>query len=513
MARRETTVLSGALSEYLWSLKDGYGLETASYAEEGAPRPADPRVAGVFEPDETGWIDVETVRARLREALAAAAGDDGFRATLQKRKGTASARSEEDVLLIGQVVWNLRSSAEDGPRLVLPPPRDGMRIPAYLNRGPDLAAMSRDQRFRYEDSRDAKSRGRGCHPEVGGGDALKENGKKLANRMAAFLAQQYPQTAAPRAELARFLLRMAGADAGGGRPVAPDHGPLGVEGRLGDVLLDASVLDYAGVELSQVVTVDSGDLEDWPEQPAIIREARSRIPPPEPNHQKAHLVGWQAPVQDQGNIVVLDIARSDFWTSLATRDRIAELQTGLEAGALDLGALPRRLDVHLVVVAGLDDSILLTRRGAHLATEPSTWMVTVGESMDWNRDGAGGTPHPSLTARRCLEDLDELHLPRELVASARYTLVALATEWNEMLANLIVLAELPELGVDAARAAFRRGENVALDAIGFSVEAALPLVETGEYAPRGRQAAQRVSDISRIALLAALRHRFGADAV
>lgn len=193
MGVKRTTALSGPLSEYLWSLKDGLGLETASYGHEGAPRPHEAWVADVFAPEGDGWLDVENVRSRLRDALVAAAADPEFRATLQRRRGSTSQRTAEDVLLIGQVIWNL-STSPSGPSLALPAPRDGMRLPAYAARGPDIGTMARDRRFRYGDSRDARSPGRGCHPEVGGGDSLKENGKKLANRMAEFLTEHYPPT-------------------------------------------------------------------------------------------------------------------------------------------------------------------------------------------------------------------------------------------------------------------------------------------------------------------------------
>lgn len=295
--------------------------------------------------------------------------------------------------------------------------------------------------------------------------------------------------------------------------LAPDPYTLGAEDRLGDVLLDASILDFRGVDLARVAVVAVGLIEEQPEHPTLIEDARAHVPPPEPNRPKAHLVGWHAPVQDQGNILGLDLAKSDYWTTLATRDRIDVLRRQIEGGERDLMTLPRRLDVHLVVVTGVDDKILLTRRGTNVATEPGTWMVSVGESIDWDKDALGDAPHPLATARRCLEDLDELHLPAALASSATFTLVAIATEWNEMLANLIVVAEIPELSVPAARAAFRRGENVALDAVDFSIPSAMAVVDSAEFRAQGASSPQRVSDISRIALLATLRYRFGSDSV
>lgn len=526
MAQRETTVLTGPVSEYIWSLKDGHGLETRSYQHEGAPRPSDLGVAAIFDPDPAGWIDVAVVRARLRDALVDAADDAEFRVTLQKRKGSSSARSAEDVLLIGQVIWNLVTSPGDG-RLVLPEPREGMRLPAYLGKGPDIARMGRDQRFRIEDSRDSKLKGRQCRSEVGGGDSLKENGKKLSNRMADFLIAEYrppkpvdvgrPEilSAVPRVSAVEVKLGAArdGPRGRSLRTLAPDYLSVGAESGIGDVLLDSSILEFDGTDLANVEIVGMGTIDDWPDHPAVVKDARARIAVPEPNHAKAHLVGWQPPVNDQGNKVVLEVAKSDYWTSLATRDQVSELQDLIVSGNVPLDRLPRRLDVHLVVVAGEDDHVLLTRRGRYVATEPETWMVTVGESVDWDEDIAGVAPHPLRTAKRCLAERDELNLPVELLEQSLFTLLGIATEWNEMLANLIVLVNVPGLSINSARRVFRKGENVAIDAVPFTVEACTPLIERGFYAAAGSLSTQRVSDISRIALNAAVVNRFGSSAL
>lgn len=506
-------MLTGPVSEYIWSLKDGYGLETGSYGHEGAPRPADSGVAAIFDPDPSGWIDVAVVRERLRDALVAAADDAEFRGTLQKRKGSTGTRTAEDVLLIGQVVWNLVTPPGDR-RLVLPEPRENMRLPAYLGRGPDIALMGRDQRFRIQDSRDSRLKGRRCHPEVGGGDSLKENGKKLSNRIADFLIAHYSSAGAvvssnPLTSAAVPPRAAAGEGGGSSRPLAPHHLTVGAESGIGDVVLDASMLEFGGVDLAGVGVVGMGGIDDWPDHPAIVKEAQARIAVPEPNHAKAHLVGWQPPVRDQGNKVVLDLAKSDYWTSVATRDQISGLQQLIVSGSVPLDRLPRRLDVHLVVVTGEDDHLLLTRRGPYVATERETWMVTVGESMDWDEDAAGAAPHPLNTAKRCLVERDELNLPVELAERSRFTLLGIATEWNEMLANLLVLVTIPGLSVNGARAAFRKGENVALDAVPFTPEACMPIIENGFYAAAGSLTAQRVSDISRVALEAAVLNRFG----
>jgi hypothetical protein len=211
-------------------------------------------------------------------------------------------------------------------------------------------------------------------------------------------------------------------------------------------------------------------------------------------------------VIDQGDILTLDLARSDYWTSEATKRCIDQIQLDVRDFRLDLMRLPRRLDVHLVVVSEEDGRLLLTRRGSHVATEPSTWMVSVGESMDWEQDkGADGVPHPVLTARRCLAERDELNLPRDVANSASFRLVALATEWSEMLVNLIVIAKLPAITFAEVQRCFRRGENSEVGAVPFTLTACTELLKSQSYAgTRSRGPKAPISDISRVALLAAL---------
>lgn len=285
---------------------------------------------------------------------------------------------------------------------------------------------------------------------------------------------------------------------------------LGAECVTGSIVVDSAICDYAGVDLGDVVVRGLGELEDMDAHPAFIAADRRAGIEPEPNRPKAHLVDWHAPVIDQGDVVTLDLARSDYWTSEATKRTISRIQREVLDGQIDYMRLPRRLDVHLVVVSEHDGMAVLARRGSHVATEPSTWMVSVGESMDWQQDlGEGGIPHPIRTAKRCLAERDELNLPRDLVESADFRLVAVATEWEEMLINLIVLARIPGVTFDDVRSHFRKGENLQLDAIPFRPQTCAAFLQAGSYAgSEGTGALMPISDISRFALLAALRSRY-----
>lgn len=296
-----------------------------------------------------------------------------------------------------------------------------------------------------------------------------------------------------------------------GNDVGIDVWRLGGEFIIDSVIVDAAICDYEGVDLGSVVVRGVGSLVEIEAHPVFIEEAKVLLPKPEPNRPKAHLVDWQAPIIDQGNILTLEVAKSDYWTSQATQRSVARVQRMIASGEMELMALPRRLDVHLVVVCCGDNKLLLARRGSHVATEPSTWMVTVGESVDWDRDRRGDDdlPHPERTARKCLAERDELNLPMEFAQAAKLRLIAIATEWSEMLVNLIVVARVPHLTFDVAKHHFRRGENVRLDAVEFTAEACATLLESRYFAgSSGQVAAQPVSDISRAALLATVRHAF-----
>lgn len=292
--------------------------------------------------------------------------------------------------------------------------------------------------------------------------------------------------------------------------IGVDAHRLGAERVVGSIVVDSAICDYAGVDLSGVVVQEMGRLETHESQPDFISADRRSSVEPTPNRPKAHLVDWHAPVIDQGDIVTLDIARSDYWTSEATKRLIPRIQREVIDGRIDYMRLPRRLDVHLVVVSGDDGMVLLSQRGSHVATEPSTWMVSVGESMDWQQDqGPAGVPHPVHTARRCLSERDELNLPREVVETAGFRLVAVATEWEEMLINLVVVARIPGITFHGIRHFFRKGENLQLDAIPFDVRSCGDLLKRQSHAgASGRGVSMPINDISRFALLAALRSEY-----
>lgn len=282
---------------------------------------------------------------------------------------------------------------------------------------------------------------------------------------------------------------------------------IGAELVAGSIVLDSAICGYAGLNLDDVIVQDAGSVADSRSLPSfVLTDMRSSVAPV-PNRRKAHLMDWHAPVIDQGDILTLDLARSDYWLSEATKRSVPRIQDAVLDGQIDLMHMPRRLDVHLVVVSGQDNMLFLTRRGSHVATEPSTWMITVGESIDWDQDEKGdGLPHPGRTARRCLSERDELNLPHSIADTVELRLVAIATEWSEMLVNLITVAILPDIDANGIMKHFRRGENVKLDAIPFNPESCLDLLRSHLFSgSNGRGPAAPVSDISRIALFATLK--------
>ena len=292
--------------------------------------------------------------------------------------------------------------------------------------------------------------------------------------------------------------------------IGMDAHRLGAELVAGSIVLDSAICNYAGVDLSHVVVNDVGSLANLNSHPQFILADMRASSAPVPNRPKVHLADWHAPIIDQGDIVTLDLARSDYWTSEATKRSVSRIQHEVITGHIDLMQMPRRLDVHLIVVSEDDNMLVLTRRGSHVATEPSTWMVSVGESMDWEHDkDTAGVPHPSLTAWRCLSERDELNLPHKIAESSRLRLVAIATEWSEMLVNLIVVARIPKISFSDIRRYFRRGENSQIDAISFDPRSCTTLLRSQSYAgANGRGVSMPISDISRLALLAALKEAY-----
>lgn len=284
---------------------------------------------------------------------------------------------------------------------------------------------------------------------------------------------------------------------------------LGAELVAGSIVLDSAICNYSGLNLDDVVVEDAGPVTDSRFLPPFIMADMRSSAEPVPNRSKAHLIEWHAPVIDQGDILTLDLARSDYWLSEATKRTVPRIQQAVLDGQVDLMQMPRRLDVHLVVVSQKDNMLLLTRRGSHVATEPSTWMITVGESMDWDQDqNDGGIPHPARTARRCLTERDELNLPHRIAELAELRLIAIATEWSEMLVNLITITTLPEIDADGMMNYFRRGENVKLDAVPFTPESCIRLLRSQSFSGSDeRSNSAPISDISRLALYAALRSR------
>lgn len=285
---------------------------------------------------------------------------------------------------------------------------------------------------------------------------------------------------------------------------------LDAEHVMASIVVDGSICDYAGVRLADVRVENHGHLEDAPLHPALIRRARLESDPPDPNHAKAHLVSWKAPIIDQGDILTLDLVKSDYWTSEATQACAPILQEMIEQRRLEYMTLPRRLDVHLVVLIENDSKVLLTRRSPHVSTQPSTWMVSVGESTDWNRDIRGEAPHPAATAAHCLLGRDELNLTPDMTRDARHNLVAVCTEWDAFLANLIVVTRLPSLTFPEVKKQFRRGENETVDYFHLKdMDRAERIIQEGIYTdpqPYISDTTRRVSDISRVALWCTYAH-------
>jgi hypothetical protein len=288
---------------------------------------------------------------------------------------------------------------------------------------------------------------------------------------------------------------------------------------MDDVIVDTGFAGFRGVPSGQLSVAPAS--RGCPGLPDYVYEARRGIPMPQENRPKAFLEDLSAPIIDQGGRAVLRVGhldsaapggKYDYWTTLAVLASLPRLRQQILSGEIRLRSLGRRMDVLLVVVTA-DCKVLLARRSKHVDNAKEQWMVSVGESVDGDKDlGQGQAPDPVKTALRCLGENDELNLPRPDVDSAQIQVLGVATEWDWLYANLIMLVRL---GVEFGRLeeVFSEGEHTHLEGLEFTVERCLPLVQSGTYAPRALSRRAPLVPSSRVALLMSLMSCYGYDEV
>jgi transcriptional regulator with XRE-family HTH domain len=294
---------------------------------------------------------------------------------------------------------------------------------------------------------------------------------------------------------------------------------LGAKFAIDDVIVDADFAGYRGVASNQFVVQPAS--VGRPCLPDYVYEARGKIPSPRLNKRKAYLESWSAPIIDQGNIVTLQIGhfdervpggRYDYWTTLAVLNRLPILHQELLDGTLRLRELARRLDLVVVVVTA-DERLVLARRSNQVDNAQGQWMASVGESLDPSVDtNANGVSDPLIATRRCLGEHDELNLSASDVSGSRLRILGLATEWQYLYVNLIVLVEL-NVEYERVKDRASEGEHTHFDSLEFSTEACLPLVKYGRHEGTLSGQSGALVPASRVALLMSLINRFGYDEI
>ncbi|HEU0014245.1 MAG TPA: toll/interleukin-1 receptor domain-containing protein [Longimicrobium sp.] len=277
-----------------------------------------------------------------------------------------------------------------------------------------------------------------------------------------------------------------------------------------DVVLDAPVLAYEGVRPSQLRTSVS---DGWA-YPAEVEQARATLRAPEPNRPKVVLAGWRPPLSDEGEVLGLAVARSDFWSCLAVEKAAPSIHDRVRRGTLSLRALPRQLVCHGTVITA-DERILLSRRTTYVHYYKKHWSASFEESVDWAADaGKDGVPDPTNTLHRALAH-EELGLPEAVAAGAEVAYVAIGTEWYFLSAPIFSVIRLPDVEaetlLDCCRNA-RDQEHDAWDTMPFTPEALAPLLRTSWHVPAGVAAhAGPLHGTSRFRILVALFHSLGVE--
>jgi hypothetical protein len=285
---------------------------------------------------------------------------------------------------------------------------------------------------------------------------------------------------------------------------------------IDDVIVDAEFAGFKGARENDLLLLPAS--KNFPELPDYVYEARKKIPKPELNKKKAYLENWFGPIIDKGNKSTLHLGyldsraeegHYDYWTTLAVRKSIPMLHEELLCGTLRLRSLARRMDLILTVVTA-DNKLVLARRSEQVDNEQGHWMASIGESLDPSTDLIDSVPNPFEATRRCLHEHDELNLPITDVANSRLIALGIATEWQYLFANLMVLVEL-SIDFGKVKERITDGEHSHIEGIDFNAQTCLPIVRLGRYEAKYKGLSAPMVPASRVALLMSLMSKFGYD--
>jgi len=247
----------------------------------------------------------------------------------------------------------------------------------------------------------------------------------------------------------------------------------------------------------------------------MIDQVRQSIPMPDSNRPKVVLVSWRPPLSDEGYILGLSIARTDFWSCISVEKATAQIHEAVLAGTLSLRDLPRQFVCHAVVTTA-DNQLLLCLRSDGVRYYKRCWSASFEESIDWDKDASlTDLPDPARTLERAMGRKEELGLPKNVVDSSIISYVAIGTEWSFLSAPVFCIVHLPNTDaielIDHCRNA-RDQEHIDWDTVPFNAEALAPILRAARYEPNGRpKSSGSLHGTSRIRILLALFHVMGIE--
>jgi hypothetical protein len=256
------------------------------------------------------------------------------------------------------------------------------------------------------------------------------------------------------------------------------------------------------------------EARSW-QYPSIVDRVRQTTLRPESNRPKVVLVSWQPPLSDEGNILGLSIARTDFWSCISVERATAEIHEDVLAGTLSLRDLPRQFVCHALVTTA-DNQLLLCLRSDSVRYYKRCWSASFEESLDWDKDAnLANLPDPARALERAMGRKEELGLPERVVDSSIISYVAIGTEWSFLSAPIFCVVHLPNTDalelIDHCRNA-RDQEHIDWDTVPFTADALTPILRAARYEPSGRpKSSGSLHGTSRIRILLALFHKMGID--
>ncbi|MBS0211906.1 MAG: adenylate/guanylate cyclase domain-containing protein [Proteobacteria bacterium] len=252
--------------------------------------------------------------------------------------------------------------------------------------------------------------------------------------------------------------------------------------------------------------------------PGYVLEQKTAIEP-SPNRRKVYIQDWRAPLSDAGDVLTLHLGLTDYWTSDAIARALVPLIEDFKCHKLNPFTFPRQLDCHCIVVTADNQLILACRNISTVDAAKGKWGASVGESIDADRDisdkpGEVNIVNPFKTVDRALHK-EELGLSQQAMAAADCTILGLATEFESVTTDLVVLVTLRTTTCAEVIESWRvkapdKGELTAAQAVNFTIDKCLPIAVTGQF----HQVPGELYGTSRVCpLLGALIHKFGADEV